>query len=140
MFVKVLLLVAAVSADNRPIAANGDWEDCDNWTVGCPASSITYNAVIDKAITFDTSDANGHSEGTMITIEGSGKLTIQGNAVFIIIHHRRFRHSLSYPALQPNLKQTAGIKPAADTTGGLVAVFGGFIKTAGGSAAFFFFK
>jgi hypothetical protein len=43
-------------------------------------------------------------------------------------------------ALQPNLKQTAGIKPAADTTGGLVAVFGGFIKTAGASAAFFFFK
>jgi hypothetical protein len=43
-------------------------------------------------------------------------------------------------SLQPNLKQTAGIKPAADTAGGLVAVFGGFIKTAGGSAAFFFNK
>jgi hypothetical protein len=43
-----------------------------------------------------------------------------------------------FAPLQPNLKQTAGIKPAADTTGGLVAVFGGFIKTAGGSAGFFF--
>jgi len=84
MFVKVLLLVAAVSADNRPIAANGDWEDCDNWTVGCPASNVAYNAVIDKAIVFDTSDPNGHSEGTEITIETNGMLTIDVDCVFII--------------------------------------------------------
>jgi hypothetical protein len=86
MLVKVLLLVAAVSADNRLKTANGDWENCDNWTVGCPASSVTYNAVIDKAIVFDTSDPNGHSEGTEITIEGpDGMLTIDcDDCVFII--------------------------------------------------------
>ena len=45
---------------NAPYTAVGAWDNCDNWTEGCPANHPALGATINLDVTFSKTDPDGY--------------------------------------------------------------------------------